>query len=158
MSDQLFLDIGRTRCSGIISFSTSGQSIKRHDGSRTELMTPSILIAASEPQVGSSLSSSIRNLGWSVAGPFRRNADALDWLGDEQADCAILDIMLNDGSAFQLAAALYRAGTPLVFFSDFNPGQNTIRAEFPRKPGVCREAQLSELLSAFHEAVPNLAH
>jgi DNA-binding response OmpR family regulator len=111
-------------------------------------MTQSILIAASDPGVGLRLSSSIQELGWSVAGPFHSNAEALDWLDDERVDCAILDILLNDGSAFQLAATLYRAGIPFVFFADFDARRGTIRAEFPRTPGACREAHLLELLDA----------
>jgi DNA-binding response OmpR family regulator len=111
-------------------------------------MTQSILIAASDPRVGLRLSSAIQGAGWSVAGPFHSNAAALDWLDHERVDYAILDILLNDGSAFQLAATLHRAGIPLVFFAGYDAHRQMIRAEFPDAPGACREARLLDLLGA----------
>ncbi len=115
-------------------------------------MAQSILIAASDPIVGSHLSASIRDLGWSVAGPFRRNAEALEWLDAEQVDCAMLTILLNDGSAFPLAATLHHAHIPLVFFADFDARRGTIRAEFPNTSGACQEAHLLDLLRALERA------
>jgi len=70
-------------------------------------MPHSILVAASEPSVGHGLVSSIRDLGRAVAGPFTSNTDALDWLRIGRVDGAILDILLEDGSALQLADALH---------------------------------------------------
>jgi hypothetical protein len=93
-------------------------------------------------------------LGLGGRGSCRSNAQALDRLDAEAVDGAILDILLEDGSAFQLAAALHRAATPLVFFATFDPHRKLIRAEFPDRPGACREAQLVELLRAFERAEP----
>jgi DNA-binding response OmpR family regulator len=117
-------------------------------------MTHSILVATSKSDLGSCLSSSIQDLGWAVVGPCRSNAQALDCLDAEAVDAAILDILLEDGSAFQLAAALHRAATPLVFFASFDPHRKLIQAEFPNRPGACREAQLVDLLRAFGRAEP----
>ena len=76
-------------------------------------MSHSILVAASEPRVGHGLVSSIHELGRAVAGPFTSNMEALDWLGIGRVDSAILDILLEDGSALQLADALHRTRVPL---------------------------------------------
>jgi hypothetical protein len=101
-------------------------------------MTQSFLVAARQPTLGSCLSASIRELGRSVAGPFRRNAEAVD--------DTILDILLEDGSAFQLAAALYRDGIPVVFFAGFDPHRQIIRAEFPNRPGPCQGCALYSVI------------
>jgi hypothetical protein len=101
-------------------------------------MTQSFLVAARQPTLGSCLSASIRELGRSVAGPFRRNAEAVDG--------TILDILLEDGSAFQLAAALYRDGIPVVFFAGFDPHRQIIRAEFPNRPGPCQGCALYSVI------------
>jgi DNA-binding NarL/FixJ family response regulator len=109
-------------------------------------MTQSFLVAARQPTLGSCLSASIRELGRSVAGPFRRNAEALNWLDAEAVDGTILDILLEDGSAFQLAAALYRDGIPVVFFAGFDPHRQIIRAEFPNRPGPCQGCALYSVI------------
>ena len=83
-------------------------------------MPHSILITASEPSVDHGLVSSIRDLGQAVAGPFSSNTEALHWLRIGRVDGAILDILLEDGSALQLADALHRLGTPRVFFAHFD--------------------------------------
>src|SRR3712207_176185 len=115
-------------------------------------MPHSILVAASQPSVGNGLVSSIRDLGRAVAGPFRSNTEALDWLGVGRVHSAILDILLEDGSALQLVDALHRDGIPYVFFAHFDAQRNVIRSEFPGRLGVCREAHLGELLAALKEA------
>jgi DNA-binding NarL/FixJ family response regulator len=119
---------------------------------KAEAVTHSVLVAVNEPHVGLGVSSSIRALGRLVVGPFRSNADALDRLDAERVDGAILDTLLEDGSAFQLAAALHRGGIPFVFVADFDARRKTIRAEFPDSSGVCQEAPLLDLLSALKGA------
>ena len=115
-------------------------------------MPHSILVAASEPSVGHGLVSSIRDLGRAVAGPFCSNTEALDWLGTGRVDGAILDILLEDGSALQLADALHRDSIPYVFFAHFDAQRQAIRSEFPGRLGTYQEAHLRELLSALEWA------
>jgi DNA-binding NarL/FixJ family response regulator len=111
-------------------------------------MPHSILVAASEPSIGHGIVSSIRDLGRALAGPFSSNTEALDWLGVGWVDGAILDILLEDGSALQLADALHRDRIPYVFFADFDARRRAIRSEFPGRLGACQEAYLLELLTA----------
>jgi hypothetical protein len=60
----------------------------------------------------------------------------------------MLTILLDDGSAFPLAATLHRAYIPLVFFADFDASRGTVRAEVPNTSGACQEARLPDLLGA----------
>ena len=115
-------------------------------------MPHSILVAASQPSIGHGLVSSIRALGRAVAGPFPSNTEALDWLGLGRVDGAILDILLEDGSALQLADALHRDGIPYVFFAHFDAQRQAIRSEFPGRLGACQEGHLRELLTALEWA------
>ena len=88
-------------------------------------------------------------MGCLPAGPFASNAEAIDWLSDNPADIALIDVRLEDGSSLSLARVLESEHVPLVFYGAYAPADGKIHAEVPGQPGTYRESTLPELLDAF---------
>lgn len=76
-----------------------------------------VLLVENEPVIAMDLAAQLADHGLQVAGPFSRCGEALAWLAAGDPDCAVLDVALQDGSAFEIARELRRRGTPFVFFS-----------------------------------------
>lgn len=70
----------------------------------------------------------LQDAGARVLGPCARIDDCLQLLGEEQPDCAIVDINLGRGPNFDIAAALRERGIPFVFLTGYDAGD--IPAEF----------------------------
>lgn len=75
------------------------------------------MIVEDQALIGMSLEASLEEAGFSVAGPFMSNAQALEWLETGAPDIAMLDIMIKDGTSLQVARELKRRGIPFAVYS-----------------------------------------
>jgi DNA-binding NarL/FixJ family response regulator len=107
-----------------------------------------VLVAGSDARIAGILCTELLQLGCFAAGPFTSNAEAVQWLADNPADAAIVDVSLDDGPSMRLARALTQDNIPLVFFGSYSAGSGTIHAEVPGQPGIYRESSLPDLLDA----------
>lgn len=76
-----------------------------------------ILIVEDEAVVAMEVEDAVRDLGWSVVGPFARVQDAIACLEERTVDGAILDVQLADGDVSPVAARLTEADVPFVVHS-----------------------------------------
>lgn len=69
-----------------------------------------ILVAEDDPIIALGVARRLRGLGHEVVGPVARVDAALALAREEQVDCYLLDVDLEDGDGLELAAALEGSG------------------------------------------------
>ena len=84
--------------------------------------SPLCLVIEDQVLIGMAVQASLENAGFRVAGPFMRNADALEWLDKHTPDLALVDILLKDGPCTRVVRALQRQGIPFAIYSGLKPG------------------------------------
>jgi DNA-binding LytR/AlgR family response regulator len=80
---------------------------------------PLILVLQRELLPNLSLLTLITRAGLEVVGPFTRVSQARTWIESNRPDAAVLDVVLWDSLAFDLAGALTRRGIPILFYTSW---------------------------------------
>jgi CheY-like chemotaxis protein len=94
-----------------------------------EIAGLNVLIAEDDALTAADLAATFEEMGASIVGPVSTVRDALEIV--EQAtrlDGAVIDIKLRGGTAFPIAEALIKRGTPFVFATAY--GESAIPAPF----------------------------
>lgn len=89
-----------------------------------------ILVVEDECILGQYFCDLLRGEGCIVSGPVSTVADALQALGRQPFDAAILDLSLRDAWSLEIAERLVRQGTPFVIVSGY-------REALTREPVLC---------------------
>ena len=74
-----------------------------------------LLVVEDEPVVAMELEDLIGSLGGEAVGPFGRVGDALEALGRERVNGAVLDVRLDGETTFEVADVLLLAANPILF-------------------------------------------
>jgi len=110
---------------------------------------PRVLVVEDEFLIALDLAETVRALGCRVDGPHVAQKTALAAIEQAMPDCAILDVMVEDGEVFPLADKLQQAGIPILFHSGHaDPKelcQRYPQAKAAQKP--CPPAELVEFLT-----------
>jgi DNA-binding response OmpR family regulator len=72
-----------------------------------------ILVVEDEPIIAFEILAALRLAGADVLGPALSLARALELATEEHFDCAVLDVMLRDGSVFPAASVVSRKCLPV---------------------------------------------
>jgi two-component SAPR family response regulator len=75
------------------------------------------MIVEDQALIGMSLEASLKEAGFTVAGPFMSSTQALQWLEHNSPDLAVLDIMIKDGTSLRIASALKGRDVPFAVYS-----------------------------------------
>ena len=94
-----------------------------HDGSSAVL---SILVVEDEAIIALELADALASAGLRVLGPATTVADGRALAEQERVDAAVLDIMLSDGSVWELADRLQDRGIPYLLTTGLDS-----RADWP---------------------------
>jgi DNA-binding NtrC family response regulator len=78
-----------------------------------------VLVLQRELLPNLSLLTLITRAGLAVVGPFTRVSQARTWIESNRPDAAVLDVVLWDSLAFDLAGALTRRGIPILFYTSW---------------------------------------
>lgn len=78
---------------------------------------PTVLVVEDEFIIALDLSETVRDLGYTLEGPFADKEHAFIAIDRRMPDCAILDVQTADGEVYPLADALCEAGVPIIFHS-----------------------------------------
>jgi DNA-binding response OmpR family regulator len=108
---------------------------------------PLVLLLEDEAIIALDLQDELQEAGFSVAGPFTTCASALEWLGTETPDTAILDTMLKDGPCRDIAIELSRRGVPFLIYSGHQEDSHHF-GEFPSVTWVEKPVPPSVLVEA----------
>jgi DNA-binding response OmpR family regulator len=79
-----------------------------------------VLILEDEWIVADQIETALADGGFEVVGPVSRVAEALDLVGGEPLDAAILDINVHGQRSFSVAERLSQCATPFVFLSGYS--------------------------------------
>ena len=78
---------------------------------------PLVLLLEDEALIVINLQDDLQDAGYEVAGPFVTCAAALEWLGTNTPNTAILDATLKDGPCREVALELSRRDVPFLIYS-----------------------------------------
>jgi CheY-like chemotaxis protein len=110
---------------------------------------PRILIVEDEPFITLALEGMLPDLGFDVAGSAAKVSAALELIGRERIDCAILDVNLGLQRIDPVADVLAARGCPFIFTTGYSvpglPARHAGRAVLQKPFGV---TQLATLLRA----------
>ena len=112
---------------------------------------PLILLTEDEAIIAVELQESLRDAGFSVAGPFATCAEAEAWLKTGTPDAAILDHALKDGPCDALAADLAAGRANPIFTGHDAPRE--MLAEFHAATWITKPVAFPRLLSALRRQI-----
>jgi CheY-like chemotaxis protein len=96
--------------------------------SAIETSRPRILIVEDEPFIALSLADTLFDLGFNIAGCFADVASALEFIGREQIDGALLDVNLGSQKIDPVADLLAKRACPFIFTTGY--GRSGIPAAY----------------------------
>ena len=108
---------------------------------------PLVLILEDEALIAINLQDDLQDAGYEVAGPFVTCAAALEWLGTETPDTAILDATLKDGPCREVALELSRREVPFLIYSGHHEDRQLL-AEFHHVTWIEKPGPPSVLVKA----------
>jgi PAS domain S-box-containing protein len=127
-------------------------SAARGNGFQTAIRNRRVLLVEDEALVGMMMTDFLREIGFHVVGPFGRVSEAIDALGREQLEAAILDINLRGELIYDLADELTGRGVPIVFVTGYGADAVDRRfADFPVLQKPVDSAALRRVLSSKDE-------
>lgn len=110
-----------------------------------------ILLVEDEPLIASMLRDWLKSLGHEVVGPTATNAQAIGLVHGATIDAAIVDIGVQDGDAYSLAAELARLFVPFVFATGYPT--DTIDSRFSDIPLLSKPFEYDCFKSAVQQMV-----
>ena len=117
---------------------------------------PTVLVVEDEFIIALDLSETVQDLGYDLEGPFEGNEEAIEAIGDQLPDAAILDVFTADGEVYPLADKLSAAGVPIVFHSGHVP-PDEVRQRYPDALACAKPCPPSQLIDLLQEAVQHKA-
>ncbi len=110
-----------------------------------------VLIAEDEPLVAFDIMKALREAGAEISGPAMSLARTLELATIEDLDCAVLDVMLADGSVFPAARLLHQRGAGLVFYTGYF-GLERLKRTWPGAQVLLKPASPNLLVQAVRAA------
>jgi CheY-like chemotaxis protein len=111
---------------------------------------PRILVVEDEPLTALALTEAVASLGAEVVGPAWSVKNATALAHEERIDGAVLDIKLQDSTAYGLAAQLTNRNIPVVFVTAY--ARDAVPRAFRGLPCVHKPFCLGELEAALGRA------
>jgi len=113
---------------------------------------PTVLVVEDEFIIALDLSETVQDLGYELEGPFEGNEQAIEAIGHQLPDAAILDVFTADGEIYPLADKLSAAGVPIVFHSGHVPPEE-VRQRYPDALACTKPCPPNQLIDMIQEAV-----
>jgi len=104
-----------------------------------------VLVVEDEPIVGMDIEAILSEAGLEVIGPATSAGEALELIGSGQVQCALIDYVLTDGDASEVAAKLAENGIPFAFVTGLS--RDGIPPAYSDTPTVSKPFAAAELLS-----------
>lgn len=110
-----------------------------------------ILVVEDESLIAELIVDMLMTEDYSVVGPFSRLNEALQAVGREAFDAALLDIDLGGTSSYPVAEALIARNLPFVFLTGF--GKGGLAAKYAKWPVIAKPFKSRDLFSALDRAI-----
>jgi CheY-like chemotaxis protein len=105
-----------------------------------------VLLVEDEMMVGLLVESMLVELGHEVTGPIGRLHRAVAMAERENLDFAVIDVNINGGKAYPVAAALVARGIPFIFSTGY--GRAGLAAPFEDHPMLQKPYHFEDLRAA----------
>lgn len=114
---------------------------------------PRILVVEDEPFIALTLEDMLEELGFAHAGTVSQVNEAIDLIGRESIDCALLDVNLGSEKIDPVADLLASRGCPFIFTTGY--GRSGIPNAHAARPVLQKPFRMDDLANILRE---NLAH
>lgn len=110
-----------------------------------------VLVVEDEYFIADDMADMLTRYGAEVVGPAPTLDNAMDLLGREAIDCAVLDVNLRGQMAYPLADELGRRGVPFVFATGYDPA--VVPKAYSQVPRWQKPYSLEDLMLSLPELV-----
>ena len=119
-----------------------------------------VLVVEDEYFVAILIEEILESAGCIVTGPIPRLPEALDAVGHDDYDAAVLDVNLAGERINPVADALSERNVPFLFVTGY--GANALPSEYAERPHLCKPFRMGDLLCTLSNVVKpptqNTAH
>jgi CheY-like chemotaxis protein len=124
--------------------------------SKRELSNRKVLVVEDEMMIAMLIEDMLDEFGCKVVGPATSVPRALELIGKEQVEVAVLDLNLDGKDTYTIAEALRQKHVPFIFATGY--GSTNLREEYGDRPVLQKPFQAKALETALTEALsdPNV--
>ena len=119
--------------------------------SKRELSNRKVLVVEDEMIIAMLIEDMLDEFGCKLVGPATNVPRALELIGKESIDVAVLDLNLDGKDTYAIAGALQRKNVPFIFATGY--GSAGLRQEYGNRPVLQKPFPASDLETALTEAL-----
>ena len=119
--------------------------------SKQELSNRKVLVVEDEMMIAMLIEDMLDEFGCKLVGPATNVPRALELIGKESIDVAVLDLNLDGKDTYAIADALQRKSVPFIFATGY--GSTGLRQEYGNRPVLQKPFPASDLETALTEAL-----
>ena len=119
--------------------------------SKRELSNRKVLVVEDEMMIAMLIEDMLDEFGCKLVGPATNVPRALELIGKESIDVAVLDLNLDGKDTYAIADALQRKNVPFIFATGY--GSTGLRQEYGNRPVLQKPFQARDLSTALTEAL-----
>lgn len=119
--------------------------------SNRELSNCKVLVVEDEMMIAMLIEDMLDELGCKLVGPATNVPRALELIGKERVEVAVLDLNLDGKDTYAIADALRQKNVPFIFAIGY--GSTGMRPEYGERPVLQKPFQAKDLETALAEAL-----
>jgi CheY-like chemotaxis protein len=119
--------------------------------SKRELSNRPVLVVEDEMMIAMLIEDMLDEFGCKLVGPATTVPRALDLIGKQQVEVAVLDLNLDGHDTYAIADALQQKNVPFIFATGY--GSTGLRQEYGNRPILQKPFQARDLENALAEAL-----
>ena len=119
--------------------------------SKRELSNRKVLVVEDEMMIAMLIEDMLDEFGCKLVGPATNVPRALELIGKEKVDVAVLDLNLDGKDTYAIADALRQKNVPFIFATGY--GSTGMRPEYGDRPVLQKPFQAKDLEIALAEAL-----
>jgi CheY-like chemotaxis protein len=119
--------------------------------SKRELSNRKVLVVEDEMMIAMLIEDMLDEFGCKLVGPATNVPRALELIGKESIEVAVLDLNLDGKDTYAIADALQRKNVPFIFATGY--GSTGLRQEYGNRPVLQKPFQARDLETALTEAL-----
>ena len=119
--------------------------------SKRELSNRKVLVVEDEMMIAMLIEDMLDEFGCKLVGPATNVPRALELIGKEQVEIAVLDLNLDGKDTYAIADALRQKNVPFIFATGY--GSTGMRPEYSDRPVLQKPFQAIDLETALAQAL-----
>jgi CheY-like chemotaxis protein len=121
------------------------------DLNKRELSNRKVLVVEDEMMIAMLIEDMLDEFGCELVGPATNVPRALDLIGKERVEIAVLDLNLDGQDTYAIADALQQKNVPFIFATGY--GSTGLRKEYGNRPVLQKPFQARDLETALAQAL-----